>query len=468
MQRFALDGEEFDGLTNRLLSKLPAAHDAKTRPLCLCVTPPVPMYIARFDGRYQIKRMPGTGRQHKVGCDSYETPPGLSGFGDVEGTAIVEDPDSGEITLKFGFSLAKGPAREMPEPSDNEPDSIKADGKKLTLRGLLHYLWEEAGLNRWSPAMAGKRNWSTVRKYLLLAAAGKHAKKMNLEDMLYIPEMFVVDQKDQIERRRTEHLARISVSESGKPHFVLVIGELKEIATARFGFKLVIKHLPGFGLMLDEKTKKRIEKVFEAELEIWSATEDAHLMVIATASVSASGIATVQEVSVMLTTDTWIPFESLTDHTLLKTLSKRRYQKCLRYNQTAKHPIATALLTDTERGTALYVVPPEASPSYQSELDALIVETELDAWIWRPGSESMPALPPTAYEAARGAASRTRSPAPSARPPMPQEAPLFQEEPPPVFDEPPPGFDEPPPAFDEPPLADDPLATGEDRPANWL
>lgn len=53
-----------------------------------------------------------------------------------------------------------------------------------------------------------------------------------------------------------------------------MIGELKEIATARFGFKLVIKHLPDFGLMIDEKTKKRIEKVFAAELEIWAATEE--------------------------------------------------------------------------------------------------------------------------------------------------------------------------------------------------
>ncbi|WP_312573992.1 DUF1173 family protein, partial [Staphylococcus saprophyticus] len=86
-------------------------------------------------------RMPGTGAKHKLGCDSYETPPGLSGYGDVEGSAIVEDPESGEVTLKFGFALAKGASREMPEPSGDEPDSIKTDGKKLTLRGLLHYLW---------------------------------------------------------------------------------------------------------------------------------------------------------------------------------------------------------------------------------------------------------------------------------------------------------------------------------------
>ncbi|WP_049125516.1 DUF1173 family protein, partial [Burkholderia cenocepacia] len=292
--------------------------------------------------------------------------------GDVEGSAIVEDPESGEVTLKFGFALAKGASREMPEPSGDEPDSIKTDGKKLTLRGLLHYLWEQAGLNRWSPAMAGKRNWSVVRKYLLLAVAGKNAKKMSLEDMLYVPEMFVGDQKDRIAQRRTEHLARISVSESGKPHFVLVIGELKEIATARFGFKLVIKHLPDYGLMVD------------------------------------------------------------------------------------------------------------VSSGYQSELDTLIAESELDSWIWRPGTEVMPPLPLTAFDAARKAQRQPRPLASAAatnalavpgsaiarelenRTRTVVKAPETEPDPTPLFAEPP-VVDEPPPRFD-----DQPPYTDEDRPANWL
>ncbi len=449
MQRFEVDGEEFDAASNSLLARLPAAHAAKLRPLCLCTDPPVPMYIARFDGKYLVKRMPGTDKKHHIDCESYEKPAGLSGFGEVDGTAIVEDPDSGEVTLKFGFALSKGGTRDMPEPSGNEPDSIKADGKKLTLRGLLHYLWEEAGLTRWSPAMSGKRNWIVVRKYLLLAAAGKQAKKMSLEDMLYVPEMFVVDQKDLIEQRRAQHLARISVSESGKPHFVLVIGELKEIALSRFGFKLVIKHLPGFGLMIDEKLKKRIEKVFEGELAVWASMEDAaHLMVIATASVAPSGVATVQEVSFMLTTDAWIPFESVFDHGLVKALAKRRYQKCLRYNQTMKQPIATALLTDGVRGTALYIVPPDASPDYQAKLDEIIAESELDAWIWRPAAETMPALPLTAYDAARTGGGRARAtPARTERQHDVATPPLSDE--PPVVEEPPPHTDA-------------------DRPGNWL
>ena len=53
------------------------------------------MYVARVAGQFIPKRMPGTGAQHDPGCESYEAPPELSGFGDVVGRAIQEDADAG-------------------------------------------------------------------------------------------------------------------------------------------------------------------------------------------------------------------------------------------------------------------------------------------------------------------------------------------------------------------------------------
>nr|WP_255220162.1 DUF1173 family protein [Burkholderia glumae] len=147
-----------------------------------------------------------------------------------------------------------------------------------------------------------------------------------------------------------------------------------------------------------------------------ASTEGTHLIVIATASVSASGTATVHEVSMMLTTENWIPFENLTEHTLLKSLAKRRFLKCLRYNQAATTPIANVLLTDAEKETALFVVPADASTSFESRLDALIKESDVDTWIWRLSAGPMPALPRTAYEE-RAAAAARRNRAPQTLPP---------------------------------------------------
>src|SRR6185295_12858265 len=61
------------------------------------------MYVARVAGQFIPKRMPGTGAQHDPGCESYEAPPELSGFGDVVGRAIQEDTDTGVTLVKLGF-----------------------------------------------------------------------------------------------------------------------------------------------------------------------------------------------------------------------------------------------------------------------------------------------------------------------------------------------------------------------------
>ena len=41
---------------------------------------------------------------------------------------------------------------------------------RLSLRGLLYFLWHEAELTRWHPGFTGKRTWSVVRSHLLSAA----------------------------------------------------------------------------------------------------------------------------------------------------------------------------------------------------------------------------------------------------------------------------------------------------------
>src|ERR1035438_7984384 len=44
--------------------------------------------------------------------------------------------------------------------------TAKTSGTRLTLRGLLHYLWDESKLSHWTPEMEGKRSWFTVRSDL--------------------------------------------------------------------------------------------------------------------------------------------------------------------------------------------------------------------------------------------------------------------------------------------------------------
>ena len=138
------------------------AHRTKRRPLCPCSQPPQEMYVALVADSYLVKRMPGTAHLHHPDCVSFEAPPELSGLGDVLGQAIVAEED-GSTKLKLDFPLSVMGGRRAPPPGQGvEPTSATAPSSRLTLLGLLHHLWHEAGLTRWHPGMAGKRTWFIV------------------------------------------------------------------------------------------------------------------------------------------------------------------------------------------------------------------------------------------------------------------------------------------------------------------
>ncbi|MGP8438159.1 DUF1173 domain-containing protein [Paraburkholderia fungorum] len=372
------------------------AYTAKTRPVCVCRDPGIEMYIAKVAGKFVIKRMPNSGGDHAPACDSYEPPPELSGLGQVMGTAIQEDPEEGLTALKFDFSLTKVAGRSAPVASGAETDSVKTDGNKLTLRGTLHYLWEEAGFNRWAPNMAGKRSWYVIRKYLMQAAEDKMAKGASLADILYIPESFNADKKNEITQRRIAHMSKAAATVKGSRRLMIVIGEVKEVAQSRYGHKIVFKHLPDCHFMMNDDLHKRLLKRFEVELGLWDALEDTHLMAIGTFSVGNTGIASLEEVALMSVTENWIPFESTFDQMVIDAMSRanRRFMKGMRYNLPSNRPLACLVASDTlPEPTAMYVLPPGATEDYAAALTELMNESKLAHWLWRAGEAEMPPLP---------------------------------------------------------------------------
>lgn len=375
---------------------LAGIYSARVRPLCLCRNPGIEMYVAKVDEKYLIKRMPNSGSDHAAACDSYEPPPELSGLGQVIGSAIQENPDEGTTALKFDFALSKGASRSAPAPSGKETDSVKTDGNKLTLRGTLHYLWEEAGFNRWAPTMAGKRSWYVIRKYLLQAAEDKTAKGASLAGMLYIPESFNAEKKNEITQRRMAQMMRIATPEKGTRRLMLVVGEVKELAQSRYGHKIVLKHLPDCHFMMNDDIHKRLLKRFDVELSLWDALEGTHLLMIGTFGIGATGVASLEEVALMCVTENWIPFENTFEKMALDALTQqnRRFMKGMRYNLPSTRPLACAVASDTEpEPIAMYVVPPGASEDYAAAVEDLIAESKLPSWKWAAGDAPMPPLP---------------------------------------------------------------------------
>lgn len=399
MPTYRIGEQTIDAGDPGLDAALAAIHGKKQRPLCLCQAAGVEMYVARVNGHHVIKRMPNTGADHAPACDSYEPPAELSGLGQVMGSAIQEDIQDGVTTLKFDFSLSKAPGRAAPAPSGAEADSVKTDGSKLTLRGTLHYLWEQAGFHRWSPSMAGKRSWYVVRKFLMQAAEDKAAKGMPMGDILYIPESFSQERKDEITQRRIARLSKIAAGERSARRLMLLVGEIKEIAPSRYGHKLVVKHLPDFHFMMNDDLHNRLHKRFANELALWDAVDNAHLVVIGTFGIGPTGVASLDALALMVVTENWLPFEHVYEHLLIDNLtrSNRRFMKGLRYNLPSSKPLASVVLSDTQPApVAMYIVPPEAGEDYDAALGELVADSKLGSWVWRAGADEMPAIPPAA------------------------------------------------------------------------
>jgi hypothetical protein len=396
MRQYRIAGQTIDSDEPRFATLLGEVYGTKNRPLCLCREPGVEMYIAKVLGHLLIKRMPDSGGNHAPACDSYEPPLQLSGLGQLMGTAIQENPENGITRLKLDFALTKRANRTPPVSRGTVADSVKTYSSKLTLRGTLSYLWDQAGLNRWSAAMRGKRNWFVIRKYLIGAAANKIANGSPLVDILYIPESFSVDRKNEIGARRAAQMMTAVSQGKGARRLMLAIGEVKEMTPSRYGYKMILRHCPDFPFMLDEDLHRRLKKRFDAALRLWDAMEDVHLMLIGTFGLSAAGIASLEEAALMTLAEQWLPMEHAFDKTLIDTMVRedRRFIAGLRYNLPSTRPLVCVVATDTDPApTAMYIVPPDASEEYHSALNELVERSKLASWIWRVGATGMPPLP---------------------------------------------------------------------------
>jgi hypothetical protein len=214
--------------------------------------------------------------------------------------------------------------------------------------------------------------------------------------VLYIPEVFSTERKAELAQRHLSAVSRIRATGAGPRRLMLLIGEVREFAASRTGHKLVVKHLPDQPFLLSEDLHRRMTARFEREIALWDAVAGSHLIVIATFGVAPNGVTVVEELALMVVTETWIPIEHIYDANLVNALTedRRRFIKALRYNLPGSQPLAAAVLSDTlPSPVALYVVPPGTEPESMRALDSLVAESPLPAWVWTAGQGPMPAFP---------------------------------------------------------------------------
>jgi hypothetical protein len=162
-QRFAIGGRVVDADDPQLQDLLAQAYEAPGRPRCLCVAGGVEMYVA-FHRHFQIKRMPETGDRHHPACPSYEPGPAMSGLGELVGEAVVQ-LDPARVELHVDFPWARVPGRPGVSREPAEPSEVGRTRRRMSLRALMHFLFERAGFNRWSrpwPGSATRRCFTST------------------------------------------------------------------------------------------------------------------------------------------------------------------------------------------------------------------------------------------------------------------------------------------------------------------
>lgn len=373
-------------------------HHKGNPPLCDCSDVRPRMYIARLGEQFILKRWPASGHEHAVDCDRYEPPLEASGLGRLLGSAIREDPLTGDIDLRLGFPLKRQP-RGGAAPAEAHPEDVADDegGKpspsRAGLRAILHYLWDQAELTHWKPGMKGKRNWWIVRSRLLDAAKRMTAKSVRLHRRLFIPEPFRLDAKDEIRLRRRALLQTVASAKQARDLMMFLV-EVKDIGPSTYGYKLVARNVPDDPLYLSEELYRLLRRRFDTELEMLARTEGkGHLVAFGTLSVKPSGIATIEDVTLMSTTAEWIPVCDETEAIVVDyaVATGRAFVKPLKYNMSAGRPLPVMLFTDSpDKPTAFYVVRPEETDILVQAREELLKSVATVPVLWHLADDPIP------------------------------------------------------------------------------
>jgi len=403
-QRYLINGKVYTPHDPGLQEALARVYGTPARPRCLCIDGGVEMYVSRFH-EFVIKRMPESGTEHALTCPSYELPPGDSGLGQLLGEAIIDRGADGiELRLDFPLTRRTGRAaavRDAPSVSD-----VTVARKQLSLRGLLHYLWEQARFNRWYPRMQGKRSYAVVRKFLLRACEQVETKGLRLSERVFIPEPFQRDHAAQIARRHREALSLLS-SPEGQLQFkmMIAIGELKDLRPTTVGYQLVLRHLPDCALLLDQTAGDRTKRAFDSELIAWTAAQ-VRLVVACLIHARHEHCYQIDSLTIMMTSRQWIPLDHVLENDVAEKLvaEERAFIKPLRYD--AKHvgDFPNFLLLDAgARPTPLDITSAFLSEEKQAAKARAIRVRQANGWLWdaRQGG-AVPELPPRSVAAVRG------------------------------------------------------------------
>lgn len=406
-------------------SALRGAKEKYGSALCGCQVQKLPLVIRERLGKYFLAAWPDQAAKHALDCPFYsEHVASRSGY---TATAIKQEDDTTHVLLKHQFrqenhrlvlhakSLTKPATPKMQESSHAlvEPKST------LQGWGLLHYLWEEAGLNRWYPGW--HRDWGMVRYLLRRVAQNTLVNERPLLESLYIPPIWRANKKTEINAWWQDFCAPLLKQNQGSSTVAtgLVIGTVRSLEATEFGNVICLHHHASrfYVNRRTSDTTAYLSRRGWAAAKKLEATPDSQTPgVVAAMRVQASsaGNLNVVELILMRVSPRYIPVNGPYEDRLVHQLidEDRQFTKPLHYD----HPtmeLPNFVLKDIEGHTgaglpvdaaALFIYGPSMTLLQRMDMEARdrkhAQESGIGYWQWIVSNQSEPtALPKSRLQA---------------------------------------------------------------------
>jgi hypothetical protein len=369
-------------------------------PRCLCKPEGLPLYIAQRS-KYYLARLPNTGPQHAPSCPSYEPDAALCGSSLYSHTALQQHAD-GRVHVKLGVPLViRGgrPGMNLTSPPSGAVQRELRD--TMTLKGLLHLLFDLAEFNRWRPAMRNRRRYRQLYKYLMETADRISVRREALTRHLFMPEPFNPEQAMDIEARRQRALRERSLSGGGTPLRILVLGQVRSINPPGHpkGGVALAQAPKDFVIRASPELLGRLRVANEFAWIDWPVLiPELRLMVLLTMQRSREGTWIADDIASLVTTGEYIPVASMEEALLTRRLidERRLFVKPLPYDgPRARYP--NFLLTDCGEIPVPLEILGRADPDSATQHVRLAQYREDMRPYWRWDVEEapmIPALPP--------------------------------------------------------------------------
>ncbi|WP_339078206.1 DUF1173 family protein (plasmid) [Acetobacter sp. AC2005] len=324
---------------------------------CLCVHQGryLELQIKQRGETYHFACMQNTGPYHQPTCPFYKPNPEKSGQAAyVEG--VVKEDTEHEVSVKLISSLKRNSPVNSQAPSST-PVGTRSGGKtqrRMTTLGLLHLLWERAGLHYWRPQFNGHRTDSKALRRAYATSRNikiQHGIRLDQvlcpvvsddRNILYSTHRTIRNHSEKLRLYVIGRLSSAQANPYGK-------GQNIELAGIRDGYRMF--------MTISQSRWERVERSYPRELAEFFRNEEG-LSVFGLFLVTIDPIkkgkytnfSTVQvdDAALMTTTDQLIPVESRFEANIADLLvnQKRSFIKPLRFDATRDLVRPDFILTD--------------------------------------------------------------------------------------------------------------------------